>query len=84
VFDLAFVFASDGDGEVRNPVNKIGCAIEWIDNPFVIGIFAGLVAAFFTADAVIRVGFAQMVDDFFFSRFIYFGNEVVATFGLDG
>src|SRR5688572_1815014 len=83
VFNLAFVFASDGDREVRYPVNKIGGAIERIDNPFIIGVFARLVSAFFTANAVVGVGFTEMINNFFFSGFIDFSYIGVAAFGFD-
>src|SRR5690606_537469 len=84
VFQLAFIFTGDRNREVGHAVNKIGGAIEGIDNPFVIRIFAWLGTAFLTANAVIGVSLAQMIDNFFFGRFIYFRDKVITAFGFDG
>src|SRR5690606_29922646 len=84
VLQLTFEFAADRDRKVGDAVNKVSRAIQRINDPFVVRILALLDAAFFTADGVIRVGLTEMVNDFFFSSLVDFGNKVVATFGFDG
>ncbi len=61
----AAVFAGDADGKVRNAANEVGGAVQWVDDPQVVGAFAAafVQAAFFAENAVSRVGLAQSGDD---------------------
>lgn len=47
---------SDGNGKLRNSVNKVGSAVERINDPSVFGVFLAALAGFFTEECVIGIG----------------------------
>ena len=66
VLQLAFNSAGDRDSYMGNAANKIGSAIQRVDNPLHIGIGIAAGTTFLTDKAVIRVGFLDVVDNSFF------------------
>ena len=60
--------------------DEVGGAIQRIDNPLYIQIFANMFTAFFGDDGVLRVRFANGVDNHRFGSFINVGHEIVAAF----
>ncbi len=47
---------SDGNGKLRNSVNKVRRAVERINDPSVFGVFSLPLTGFFTEECVIGVG----------------------------
>jgi hypothetical protein len=57
VFESAFVAKGYRDSVVRNAANKIGGAVQRINDPFGIGVATDMAARFFAENTVGRVGF---------------------------
>ena len=76
----AFVQQGDGNGVLRVAVQVVGGAVQRVDNPFVFGASAAAAAAFFGADAVVGVGFADQVDNQRFGLAVDVGDEIVGGF----
>jgi len=85
-FSTAFNAYGDGNGEMGKALNKVGGAIQRIDNPLHILIFACVLTALFGNDGVLRVRFADSFDNHRFCGFIDVGHEIIAAFlaGLYG
>ncbi|MNZ48357.1 hypothetical protein D3C78_660990 [compost metagenome] len=85
MLQTALVLAGDADGEMRDAVDEVGGAVQRIDDPQVVGAFAGAFqhAAFLAHDAVVRVGLAQGGDDAQFGGAIDFGDVVLGVFLVD-
>ena len=60
--------------------DKVGSAIQWIDNPLNILIGTFKFTAFFGDDGVLWVRFTNRVDNHRFGSFIYVGHEIVTAF----
>ncbi len=82
VFEAIAVLQPDRHGEVRDAVQIVRGAVEWIDDPRVFGTCERL-AALFADDAVIRIGLVQDVDDGVFAIAVDVGDEIVARFLFD-
>ena len=65
---------------MRYATNKVGGAIQWIDNPFNVAFKVSADAALFAEEAMIGKGFLNMVNNGFFRTLVDFGNKVVTTF----
>src|SRR5690606_36684011 len=65
VLEATAVFARNANGIVWNAADEVGGAIQWIDDPEVVGTVSGALRepAFLTEDAVIGVGLAQRGHD---------------------
>ena len=63
-------------------VKEIGCAVERIDNPFVLGRGFAVGAAFFTSDFVVRIGFFERFHQNHLGAAVNIGNEVVECFAV--
>ena len=83
LLDLAFVGQRDGNGVLRVAVQKIGGAVQRIDDPLVFGGVAGAGAGFFGQDGMFRVGFENGLDDGGFRGVVDFGNKIVGFFLFD-
>ena len=79
-FGAAFDTNGDRYREVRQTFDKVGSAIQWIDNPLNILISTFKFTAFFGDDGVLWVRFTNRVDNHRFGSFIYVGHEVVTAF----
>ncbi|MNP06338.1 hypothetical protein D3C76_983150 [compost metagenome] len=79
-FSTAFDAYCDRDREMRKAFNEVGGAIQWIDNPLNILIFACQFTAFFGDDGVLRVRFANGFDNNRFCGFIDVSHKVIAAF----
>jgi len=66
MFQLSFVSAGNGNSKLRNATNKIGGAIQWVDNPLILGIFWAVLTKFFTDKTMSRVSRFNLVDNGFF------------------
>ena len=62
-FSTTFDAYGDGNREVRQTFNEVGGAIQWIDNPLNILLFASVFTAFFGDNGVLRVRFANGFDN---------------------
>ena len=65
---------------MRQTFDKVGSAIQWIDNPLNILISTFKFTAFFGDDGVLWVRFTNRVDNHRFGSFIYVGHEIVTAF----
>ena len=65
-------------------MDKVGGAIERVDDPEVAFTFAGagLVAALFTQEPVVGIGLLEYRDNGAFCRFVDVGHIVVGALGL--
>ena len=79
-FGTAFNAYGDRNREVRQAFDKIGGAIQRIDNPLNVLIVARQFATLFSNDGVLRVGFANHFDNQSFCITVNIGNKVVAAF----
>ncbi len=79
-FSTAFNAYCDRHGEVWQTFDEVGGAIQWIDNPLNILIGTFKFTAFFGDDGVLRVRFADGIDNNRFSGFIDVGYEIIAAF----
>src|SRR6266436_224326 len=59
--DFAFLFEADGNAEDRILVGEVGCAVERIDDPFVLATAGS--SGFFGEDGVIGIPLPDAVDD---------------------
>src|ERR1700735_2298877 len=78
--DRTAALERDRDREVRNAVQKIGCAIEWVDDPAM-----GLIAAFMGADflaeeAVIGPRLGELFAHDLFGALVGSGDEIARPF----
>lgn len=73
--------AGNRDRKLRKPVQKVGGAIEWINDPLKRAVADG--AAFLTEEGVIRIGPTNDLDDLGFGRSIDFGHKVITTLTCD-
>jgi len=64
-------------------VEKICCAVEWINDPLVFGRFF-LQAAFFGQNAMIRVGLVQYIDNRLFCLVVDFADKIIAALAGNG
>ena len=85
VLKTTTVLNSNGHGKMRNAIDKVGGAIERINDPEVIFAFTltFTVAALFTVKTVVGVGFAQRSNDGFLSSLVHFGDKVIAALDLN-
>ena len=67
-------------GQMRYTADKIGGAIQWIDNPFNVAFKVSADAALFAEEAMVGKGFLNMVDNGLFRTLVDFGDKVVTTF----
>ncbi len=81
----ALVLDGNGDGELRKAMNKVGGAIQRIDDPEPVGaLFASRgQPALLTEEAVIGVCLLQHIEDGFFGSTIDLGDVVIEPLGLD-
>ncbi|CNU29887.1 Uncharacterised protein [Salmonella enterica subsp. enterica serovar Bovismorbificans] len=79
-FSTAFNAYSNGNSEVWQTFDEVGGAIQRIDNPLNILICANVLTAFFGDNSVLRVRFANGVDNHRFSGLIYIGHKIVTAF----
>ena len=78
LLNLAAHRQRNADAVSGKAVDKVGGAIQWIDDPDKFGVFGTvLLARFFGQDAVAGVGTQQGFDDGFFAGVIDFGDKVV-------
>ena len=63
--------------------NKIGSAVQWIDNPFHITVGVTADATLFTEEAMVWVSLGDMINNRLFGASINFSDKVVATFLVD-
>ena len=68
---------------MRYAANKVGSAVQWVDNPFHITVRVTADAALFAEEAVIWISLLDMVNNRLFGASINFSNKVVATFFVD-
>ena len=80
LFGLALDAQGDGDGKVRNALDQVGRAIQWVDDPLVIRIGTGNLTRLFSHYAVFRVRLLDGVNDGRFGFTVNVGHEVVAAF----
>ncbi|VXA78606.1 conserved hypothetical protein [Aeromonas salmonicida] len=83
LFCLALDAQGYGDGKVRNALDEVGRAIQWVNDPLVVRIGTGNLTRLFSNDAVFRVRFFDGVNDGRFGVTVNVGHEVIAAF-LDG
>ena len=70
----------DGDSNMGNAFNKVGGAIQWVNDPLILRIFFALNTKLFADDTVIGISLEQGLDDSLFGLSVYVGHQVV--FGL--
>src|SRR5690606_3837333 len=61
--DIVAALQRDGDGKERNSVEEIGGAVERVDDPGVLAVGAGNLAALFHQESIGRTRLAQLVID---------------------
>lgn len=79
-FSAAFDAYGDGNGEMRETFDEVCSAIQWINHPLHIAIFADQLTAFFAHDTVLRIRLADDVDDQMLCIAIDVGDEVIGPF----
>ena len=86
MLDAALDPAGDADGEMRYAANEVGGAVQRVDDPDGVGAVAvaGLEAALFGLDAVIRIGFAQLADDCLLGGAVDFRNIIARVLFVHG
>lgn len=80
MFGFAFYAQGDGNGKVRNAFDKVGRAIQWVNDPLVVRIGTGNLTRLFSNNAVLRVRFFDGVNDGRFGFTVNVGHEVIAAF----
>jgi hypothetical protein len=81
LFDFALDRQGDADAVHRQAVNKVGGAVQRVDDPDKFRVFgAVLLARFFGQDAVTGVGSQQCLDDDLFGCVVNIGYEVIDQF----
>ncbi len=65
---------------MRETFDEVCSAIQWIDHPLHIAIFADQLTAFFAHDTVLRIRLADDVDDQMLCIAIDVGDEVIGPF----
>ena len=78
MFQHPTVSRRDGYRKMRKTVEKVGRAIEGVDDP--LPVVVALPPAFLGQDRVIRVSAADDIDDLLFSAVVHLGNEVIGAF----
>ncbi len=68
---------------MRHAVNKVGGAVQGVDDPHIIRILALYSAAFLAAETVVRVSLAQDLDNRLLRAAIDLGDKVIGALGLD-
>ena len=79
--DLAFLFEADGNAEDRILVGEVGCAVERIDDPFVLATAGS--TGFFGEDGVIGIPLPDAVDDEGFAFLVGGCYQVRSSLELD-
>ena len=74
---------SDGNGKLRNSVNKVRRAVERINDPSVFGVFLAALTGFFTEECVIGVGGLKCFYNDAFAFFVHFSDIVAETLVRD-
>jgi hypothetical protein len=65
-------------------VNKIGGAIQGVDNPLVFRRSACFRTAFLSQDTVVGVDSAETTNDFLLGLDVGFADKVIAAFSING
>ena len=81
--DYAFDRKRNRYAILRKAMQKIGRAIERVDDPLIIRIHFGL-AGLLGKNAMLGIGLSEHLDDGGFCSAIYLRNEVVGRFQLNG
>ena len=83
--DLSTVLQCNRDRVLREAMNKVGRAIQGINDPnvFVVVMQIGGRAGFFGQNRMIRVGLAQHFDDRLLGGLIHFSDKIVMVLGRD-
>ena len=79
-FGAALDAQGDGDGNVGNTLDEVGGAIQWVNDPLIVGTFQTLNAELFTDDAVVGIGLQQGADYGLFCFTIDVGYQIVFCF----
>ncbi len=79
--DPGLVLQGDGDGKLREAMEKIGRAIQRVDDPDM--VVARMHAAFFCENGMIRKGLVDDLDDFLFRHAVDFRSIIVFAFLVD-
>jgi len=78
-----FAFKRDRDGKMRNAVQEICCAVQWVNNETVGFIRAFYLAAFFEQEAISGTSFGEHFNNRFFGHFIRARDEISWAFAGD-
>ena len=83
--DDAAMRERDRDAVLRETVDKVGGAIDRVDDPliFILVVRVGGSSRFLSQERVVRVGFGQHLDDGLFGRLVDVGDEIVMLFFRD-
>ena len=85
MFSQAMLLNGNGDGVLREAMNKVRGAIEWVDDPepLLFATLASLKARLFCLNRVRWIGFAYELNNGAFSGFIDLSYVVIQAFGFD-
>src|SRR3989344_1653883 len=81
LFQPAFVLQADRHCKLGVAMEKVGGAVERVDDPEV--IVTGMLTGFFRKNAMVGIGRAHGTDDFGLGHAIDLAHEVVAPLGFD-